>query len=439
MQQFIDRRQNPKDRSLGNRQRFIRRAREQIKEVVNRSISDRKIEDIGSGDDLSIPSKGIGEPRLHNSRKGGWRERVLPGNKEFVTGDRVAKPPSGGKGAGKEGGDQGEGEDDFRFTLSREEFLDLFFEDLELPDLVKINLKEITAFKLRRSGFARTGNPSNLDVMRTMRNSLGRRIALNRPDPAMVLAKEAEVLALEEATDDDEILRCRLDGLVEELDVLTRRQKVVAYIDPVDVRFRQRVPEPAPNTKAVMFCLMDVSGSMGEREKDLAKRFFVLLHLFLKRRYERIDVVFIRHTHEAQEVDEETFFYSRQSGGTVVSTALDKMMEVVRERYPTDTWNIYAAQASDGENFSGDSENCLSLLRDEVMPVCQYYAYVEILDEREFELFGNPEAGAALWRSYKEMAADRENFAMKRIARPADIYPVFRELFSRQPEGERRG
>ena len=434
MHHFIDRRQNPGDRSLGNRQRFIRRARSQIKKALDKSIRDRKLGDVANGEDLSIPSKGIAEPRLRHSSNEGRRARVLPGNKDYVTGDQIEKPPKGGKGAGKEGSEEGDGEDEFNFTLSRDEFLEMFFEDLELPDLIKTDLRETTSVAYRRAGFARDGTPSNMDVMRTMRNSLGRRIALNRPDKDAVAKLEAEITALEETTEPTAEDRKRLTALYEELEELQRRQKIVGYIDPVDVRFRQREPVPLPNTQAVMFCLMDVSGSMGEREKDLAKRFFVLLHLFLKRRYERIDVVFIRHTHEAQEVDEETFFYSRQSGGTVVSTALTKMMEVVRERYPTDAWNIYAAQASDGENFSGDSQTCSKLLAEEVIPVCQYYAYVEILDEREFELFGNPEAGAALWRSYRDVAAERENFAMKRVTKPADIYPVFRELFLRQGE-----
>ncbi len=434
MHHFIDRRQNPGDRSLGNRQRFIRRARAQIKDALNKSIHDRKMGDVANGEDLSIPSKGIAEPRLRGSTTEGHRGRVLPGNKEFVTGDQIKKPEKGGKGAGKEGSADGESEDEFNFTLSRDEFLELFFEDLELPDLIKTDLRETNSVVYQRAGFAREGTPANLDVMRTMRNSLGRRIALNRPDMDAVALLEEEIEALEDCTEPTAEDRGRLDALYEELENLQRRQKIVAYIDPVDVRFRQRKPVPQPNTQAVMFCLMDVSGSMGEREKDLAKRFFVLLHLFLKRRYERIELVFIRHTHEAQEVDEETFFYSRQSGGTVVSTALSKMMEVVRDRYPTDKWNIYAAQASDGENFSGDSKTCSQLLAEEVIPVCQYYAYVEILDEREFELFGNPEAGAALWRSYREVAAERENFAMKRVTKPADIYPVFRELFLRQGE-----
>jgi uncharacterized sporulation protein YeaH/YhbH (DUF444 family) len=184
---------------------------------------------------------------------------------------------------------------------------------------------------------------------------------------------------------------------------------------------------------------MDVSASMGEREKDLAKRFFVLLHLFLKRRYERIDIVFIRHTDEAREVDEETFFFSRQSGGTIVSTALEEMQRIVLDRYPANLWNIYAAQASDGDNASGDSESCAQLLRDELMKLCQYYAYVEIIDERESEIFGSTDNGTALWRAYRAMESAIPNFQMTRIARPADIYPVFRKLFARHKAAGRPG
>jgi uncharacterized sporulation protein YeaH/YhbH (DUF444 family) len=173
---------------------------------------------------------------------------------------------------------------------------------------------------------------------------------------------------------------------------------------------------------------------MGEREKDLAKRFFVLLHLFLKRRYDRIDVVFIRHTHESSEVDEETFFYARESGGTVVSTALIEMQKVLAKRYPPSEWNIYAAQASDGENFSGDSAKCVDLLHAELMPICQYFAYIEILDEREADIFNDETQGAELWRSYRQVHEKWQNFAMKRISTPADIYPVFRELFAKKDE-----
>ncbi len=429
---FIDRRLNPKDKSLGNRQRFLRRARAQIKAVVNRSIKDRKLTDIASGGTISIPTKGIGEPRFHHSGERGKRERVLPGNKEFLSGERIRKPPSGGGDGGKQASDQGEGEDEFQFALSRDEFLDLFFEDLVLPDLVKTSLKEIYTTKWRRAGFTTAGSPTNLDVKRTMRHSLGRRMALKRPSLRAYEALQKEIEALEGKPDRDASEDERLAALRSQLKVMERKRRAVAYIDPFDVRYKNLQPHPEPNTNAVMFCLMDVSGSMGEREKDLAKRFFMLLYLFLQRRYEHIEVVFIRHTHEAQEVDEETFFYSRETGGTLVSTALDEMLKVVRARFPTQDWNIYAAQASDGDNFSGDSEKCIDLLGNELMPLCQYYAYVEILDERETELFGNPDSGAQLWRSYKTVAENWNNFAMKRIATPQDIYPVFRELFAKQ-------
>lgn len=404
-------------------------ARAQIKEVVNKSIKDRSVSDVASGEQIKIPSKGIHEPRLRHSRSGGQRSGVFTGNKEFVTGDRIEKP-GGGKGRGKEGSDSGEGEDEFQFALTRDEFLDLFFEDLSLPDLVKTSLREITTHKMRRAGYTTAGMPANLNVMRTMRNSLGRRLALRRPGKGQVDALIEEIRALEEKNSPADAER--LAELKRRLEGLERKRRAVAFIDPIDVRYTSFQPHPEPNTNAVMFCLMDVSGSMGEREKDLAKRFFMLLHLFLQRRYERIEVVFIRHTHQAQVVDEETFFYSRESGGTVVSTALEEMKTVIEARYPTKDWNIYGAQASDGDNFSGDSNKCITLLNDVLMPLCQYYAYVEILDERETSLFGNPENGAALWRSYRTVSDNWPNFEMKRIAGPGDIYPVFRELFSTQ-------
>ena len=112
-----------------------------------------------------------------------------------------------------------------------------------------------------------------------------------------------------------------------------------------------------------MFCLMDVSGSMDEERKDIAKRFFILLYLFLTRNYERIEVVFIRHHTIAKEVDEDEFFHSRESGGTVVSSALKLMQEIIRERYPLTEWNIYAAQASDGDNWDDDSSSAITCRR----------------------------------------------------------------------------
>lgn len=427
---FIDRRLNPKDKSLGNRHRFLRRAREELKQSIRDKIRDGKITDVDAEHVVAMPARGTSEPSFSPAKDSGRRQHVLPGNRDFVPGDQVPKPRQGGHGAS--GPMTRESEDDFRFVLSREEVLDLFFEDLELPDMVKLNLKEILTYKQRRAGFAATGSPTNINVGRTMRNSHGRRIALKRPKRGELDAITQELAALAAAPPNAAVNQ-RIKTLREELEQLERRRRLIAYVDPVDIRFNRFDPQPVPNANAVMFCLMDVSGSMGEREKDLAKRFFVLLHLFLKRRYERTEIIFIRHTHEAHEVDEETFFYSMQSGGTVVSTALEEMRRIIKERYPGHEWNIYAAQASDGDNFVTDSERCITLLDGEIMRLCQYFAYVEIIDERESHIFGSTDNGTSLWRAYSAVELKWPNFEMSRIATPADIYPVFRQLFTRQP------
>jgi hypothetical protein len=436
MGHFVDRRLNPKDKSLGNRRRFLKRVRSHVKKAVDEAVRARGIADADRGEKVIVPTGSIAEPTFQHSRKDGRRDFVSSGNKSYRAGDKIKKPPAGeGGGSGKEGTDHGEGDDDFLFLLSREEFLDLFFEDMALPNLVKRGLKKIEMSKPHRAGFSITGSPANINVARTMRNALGRRLALKRPKDLEVRALREQIFALEKVSSPSAKQRAELTTLHELLEDLLRRQRVIAYIDPLDVRYNYFEQQPEPREQAVMFCLMDVSASMGEREKDLAKRFFVLLHLFLSRRYKSIDLVFVRHTHNAQEVDEDTFFYATETGGTVVSTALSETKRLIEDRYPPSEWNIYVAQASDGENYSGDSEKCVSLLNEELMKNCQYFAYVEIVDEAETEFLNSEENGVELWRQYRRVASRWPNFAMKRIARPGDIYPVFRELFAKKTAG----
>lgn len=440
MPNFIDRRLNPKDKSLSNRQRFLKRVHEEVKRSIREQVSSDKIADVDSAHGVPMPRRGADEPTFRSASNSGDRQYVLPGNQDFSPGDRIQKPDGGGgsgSGRGKPGAGE-DSEDDFIFILSRDEVLDLFFEDLELPDMVKLNLKETVIFKPRRVGFTTAGTPTNINVGRTMRNSFGRRVALRRPSEREFQALKDEIEELEKVAKPSQPQRRKLIALREELELLERRRRRIAYVDPVDVRFNRFEKQPLPNANAVMFCLMDVSASMGEREKDLAKRFFVLLHLFLKRRYERIEIVFIRHTDEAHEVDEQTFFYDKQSGGTVVSSALEEMERIIQERYPSNIWNIYAAQASDGDNATGDSERCAHLLRESLMKLCQYYAYVEIIDERESDIFGATDNGTSLWRAYRTVHGNVANFQMTRISKPSDIYPVFRKLFARHSPVEMR-
>jgi uncharacterized sporulation protein YeaH/YhbH (DUF444 family) len=423
--QIIDRRLNPGGKSLANRQRFIRRAKSLIRKAVHESTASRSIKDADEAGEVSLPAQGVHEATFRRGQAGGVRDYLLPGNKEYVRGDTIPRPPSGAGGSGSEGSPDGDGQDDFRFALSRDEFVDLFLEDLELPDLAKRRVVDTEALSWSRAGYSVTGSPANLAVMRTVRNSLSRRIALKRPSSDELARLREEIDALAE----DDPRRAELE---EELERKLRRSGVIPFIDPIDVRYRRFESHPKPVAQAVMFCLMDVSGSMTEHMKDLAKRFYVLLYIFLRRKYKRVEVVFIRHTHQAQEVDEDTFFHSPETGGTVVSTALEEMRRVMAERYSPDSWNIYAAQASDGDNTASDNDRTANLLTHSILPYCQYYAYLEVGRDSEHFPPGFIRRDSDLWQTYTEICRTGAPMAMRKVSHRRDIYPVFRELFARK-------
>ena len=419
MVRIIDRRFDSKKKSAVNRQRFVRRFKQQIRRAVSDAIDGRSIRDLDNGESVSIPTKDLSEPHFQNGKGGIW-EQVFPGNDQFSSGDQIRRPQggAGGSGGGGKAGNDGESEDDFVFQLSRDEFLDIFFDDLALPNLVRTQLARVTDFKSQRAGFTSSGVPANINIVRSMRGALGRRLALGSPYRARYreLQQELDEAIAEQGEDSDRVRELR-----EELGKLRARIDAIPFIDSFDLRYNNRIRIPQPTTQAVMFCVMDVSGSMDEEKKATAKRFFMLLYLFLNRTYEHIEVVFIRHHTIAKETDEDEFFHSRESGGTVVSSALELMRDIIRERYAGGQWNIYGAQASDGDNWDNDSPICRKILDDEILPWCQYFAYIEITP-------GEPQN---LWREYEKLHASSKNFAMQRIESPADIYPVFRELFKK--------
>ena len=426
---IVDRRLNPSGKNLANRQRFMRRAKAQIRKAVHESAGSRSIKDADEGGEVVLPAQGVHEPSFRRSGTGGIRDHLLPGNKEYIAGDTIQRPPGGG-GSGSDGSPDGEGEDDFRFALSREEFVDLFLEDLELPDLAKRRVVNAEALVYHRAGYSVSGSPANLALNRTVRNSMSRRIALRRPKPEELQALRDAIEALDPA---DEVRRIELE---EEYARKKRRTGLIPYIDPLDVRYKRFEAHPKPVAQAVMFCLMDVSGSMTEHMKDLAKRFYVLLYIFLKRRYKNVEVVFIRHTHQASEVDEDTFFNSPETGGTVVSTALEEMQRVIGERYSPDNWNIYAAQASDGDNTASDNEKTAALLSKILLPACQYYAYLEVGRDSEHFPPGFIRRDSDLWQTYSTIIRAGAPMAMRKVGHRRDIYPVFRELFAKKTGAE---
>jgi uncharacterized sporulation protein YeaH/YhbH (DUF444 family) len=421
MAQFIDRRLNGKNKSAVNRQRFLKRHKAQIKESVTDAVSRRSITDTETGEDIAIPSKDIREPSFHQGQ-GGLKERVHPGNDQFTKGDQIERPKGGQGGGGAGEGDaskDGEGQDEFVFQISKDEYLDILFEDLELPNLEKNQVNKITEWKTHRAGYQTAGMPSNIAIVRSLQQSLARRTAMTAGKKRLINELEDELEAIQNREPAQLIEEKRLKEEIKEL-----RNKIdrVPFIDTFDLRFKNYERRPIPSSQAVMFCLMDVSGSMDQATKDIAKRFYVLLYLFLNRRYENVEVVFIRHHTQAKEVDEHEFFYSQETGGTIVSSALKLMKEIVDDRYPSSEWNIYAAQASDGDNWADDSPRCKELLVNKLLPTCQYYSYIEITRRSH----------QTLWHEYEKVQNDFANFAMKNIRSTDDIFPVFRELFAKE-------
>jgi uncharacterized sporulation protein YeaH/YhbH (DUF444 family) len=421
MLQLIDRRPSSRGKSAVNRERFLRRYKSHIQAAVKKMVGERRLADMEKGGEVRVPTKDISEPSFGFGR-GGDREFVLPGNREYVAGDRIERPQGGGGGGGNGSAGGGDSEDSFVFSLSREEFMQIFFDDLELPNLARTEYGRTEQRTSTRAGFTKSGVPANLAIVRTVRQSLARRIALGGSIDRELATLEAAFAIASAVGHAEEAAR-----IYDELQRLTRRRGNLPFIDEPDLRYRNRVWRPEPIARAVMFCLMDVSASMDEDNKDLAKSFFTLLYLFLTRKYGAVDLVFVRHTDDAEEVDEDTFFHDTRSGGTVVFSALDLADKIRAERYARG-WNVYVAQASDGDAFGADPARSARFLREKLLPATRYYAYLELADPRSSD---HP---SSLWAEYERVAEATDNLAMKRASQRDQIYPVFRELFRKESQ-----
>jgi len=419
---IIDRRVNPKGKNLSNRQRFLERTKEWVKQKVRERSASRDITS-KDGDSISVSGDDVAEPTFDYDRQKGIWDRVLPGNKEFVPGDKIKRGQSG-KGRGKGASDSGEGQDDFTFTISKDEYLDILFEDLELPDLIKESENAAVTFERKRAGYSTSGSPNNLDLVRSLKNALGRRIALGFPIDKKIKEKEEEILTAEE---EDAIL------LQLEIDALRIRRTAVAYIDQVDVRYKRHTQQPVPNSQAVVFCLMDVSGSMGQNEKDTAKRFFLLLYLFLQRKYLKVDIVFVRHTTDAAECTEQEFFYGQETGGTLVSSGVKEVNNIIEDRYPLDAWNIYCVQASDGDNFDSDNKSMVLEL-EKLLPRCQYYVYNEVLQN---SMYRGDDHITNVYAAMDSLKDQYPNLSLVSIGNIEDVVPTFRRIFTKKTKNDK--
>jgi uncharacterized sporulation protein YeaH/YhbH (DUF444 family) len=417
---IVDRRPD-KGKSTANRQRVLKRLDGALKAQVDKLVARHKLQDTDKAVEVTIERKDVTEPRFGLDQQTGESGRIIPGNDQYRVGDKIPRNPSQGDGSGS-GQGSGDGdsaeEDTFRFALSREEYLSLLFDELELPALVKKDLLQIDESRFRRGGVVRYGNPGNLCVVRTFKASIGRRVAAEaQHEDELEEAQAALAIALRSG------IPSRVEVAELELEEVRRRATEIPFLDPIDLRHRSLVEVQAPSTAAVMFCLMDVSSSMDEQRKDLAKRFFTLLYLFLTRKYKKVELVFIRHTDQAQEVDEDTFFNGTQAGSTKVLSALAKMNEIIYSRFPPARYNIFGAQASDGDSFGGDSTESSAYLLSNLLPFSRYFVYAEVGDR--------PLQGStSLWAAYRDI--DSDHFNMATVSARNEVYPALAKLFQRE-------
>lgn len=414
---IVDRRLNSSGQSTSNRKRLFDRARASVKRSITKQIGSKKVTS-EDGERVLIPEDDIQEPVFGRSLIGGNRTYILPGNKEFVVGDTLPKPEGGGGGGGGAGSNAG-GEEEYELALSEEEVDDVFFEFFELPNLTKVHQGNTEEFEHRRAGFQKHGPSARLDSLETMRKSIERRVRLARPKQEDIDALEQEISLLDAWLDTESKVAIGLSEMRAHLEKLKQKRKTIPFIDPDhDLKFRRVEMVPKPITQAVMFCPADMSGSITDEQVQIMWVFYRILYKFLKRSYRTVDIVWIRHTHVAEEVDEETFFTSRTSGGTVVSTALELSLRIMEERYSAD-WNIYVAQVSDGENSTDDMARVYECMQN-ILPRVQYYAYIE-LSER-----GNSE----LWKVYAKLP--HSVLTQQYVSGMNDVPKVFHRLFGKK-------
>ncbi len=415
---IVDRRAQ-KGKSTANRQRVLKRLDRALKAQVDKLVARHKLQESDKAVEVTIERKDVTEPHFALDPVSGITGKIIPGNDQYRVGDKIPHSPGQGRGGGQGAGDgQAEEEDSFRFVLSREEYLSLLFDELELPALVKKELLQIDETRFKRGGVVRYGNPGSVCITRTFKASLGRRIAAEAQREEALLEAEAALVQARESANPERIHAAELA-----LRELRESPADIPFLDPVDLRHRALIEIQSPCTAAVMFCLMDVSSSMDEKRKDLAKRFFTLLYLFLTRKYKKVDLVFIRHTDQAQEVDEDTFFNGTQAGSTKVLSALAKMNEIIDARFPATQYNIFGAQASDGDSFGGDSTESSAYLLSRLLPYARYFVYAEV-GERPVQ------GTTSLWAAYRSIKSD--HFNMATVSARNEVYPALAKLFQRE-------
>ena len=372
------------DRSARDRMRHRQKIKDSIRDNIGDILAEESI--IGRDRDkiIKVPIRSVKEYRfVYGENSPG----VAQGNGEQKPGDVVEPGDPEGKGQGP--GNQG-GVDAFETDITLEELIAIMFDDLELPELEKKALKEVVSEDARkRKGHRKAGIRPRLDKKATARNRVRRQLSVSR-------SRERE-----------------------------EEERFPFHQD--DMSYFHIAPTTRESSNAVIFCIMDTSGSMGTVKKYLARSFYFLLYQFVRQKYANVEVVFIAHHTEAKEVSENDFFHKVESGGTYISSGYKKALELIEARYHPSLWNVYAFHCSDGDNFYSDNERALQAA-EELCKVCNLFGYGEIKPS------GSAYYSGSMLEVFGQIKA--ENFHMITIEKKEDLWEGFRSFLMKDKASE---
>jgi len=378
------------DRSASDRARHKKKIEKAIREGIHDIVADESIIGQDGKKKIKIPVKGIKEYRfVYGDNDTNKQVGSAPG-KNIRKGQQIGKADKRGKGPGK-GGKPGHevGEEYYDVEISLDELAAYLFDSLNLPDLERKRLTNIMGEKMKRHGYRNQGIRPRLDKKETLKRKLRRKNAAKRA------------------------------GTYNEED-----EERFPFHEH-DLRYKFITETPKENSNAVIFFMMDVSGSMGTQKKFIARSFFFLLYQFLRYKYDNIEVVFISHTTEASEVTEEEFFSRGQSGGTFISVAPELATQIMNKRYHPSSWNIYAFHGSDGDNWAEDNDKAINFTG-QLKDKCQMYGFIEIKPSGSQEWL-SWSGGNTMMNVYTPLVDNK--FKTILLKSKDDIWPAFKSLF----------
>jgi sporulation protein YhbH len=385
------------DRSASDRRRHKKKIEDAIKDGIHNIVSEESIIGQDGKKKINIPVRGIKEYRfIYGENEKNQKVGSAPG-KDVQRGQKVGEAEKS-KGKSGKGSDE-KGTEYYEVEITLEELAQYLFNDLALPDLARKSIKNITGEKWKRHGYRSDGIRPRLDKKQTAINRIKRMKATE--------------------------LRKKLDGIEPNPNATPEEEERFPFHEN-DLRYRHIKKDIKESSNAVIFFLMDISGSMTANKKFLARSFYFLLYHFINSRYENCDVIFVAHDTEAYEVDEDRFFKRGESGGTKVSSGLQKVQDIIGQRYHPASWNIYCFQCSDGDNWSEDDPKTVELAA-QIKSICQLFGYCQIEPKEERSGWDGMKK---LLQTYRPLID--ANFKCVEITGKADIWPAFQELLGKR-------